>query len=97
MSSDSDSDSDSDSGRVRVLAPAPPADGSTVRGPASYFRSIEARYGRPVQEWLDLASERLDAGEPHMQVVAALKGEHGMGHGHANAVVAFVKSARARG
>ncbi|MBP1240829.1 hypothetical protein ABID92_001354 [Frigoribacterium sp. PvP120] len=80
--------------RDRVLAPAPPADGSRPKGPASYFPSIEATYGRPVQEWLDLAADRLDV-EPHMQVVAWLKGEHGLGHGHANAVVAYVRAARA--
>jgi hypothetical protein len=77
----------------RVLAPGPPADGSTPKGPASYFPSIERTYGRPVQEWLDLASERLDH-EPHMQVVAWLKSEHGLGHGHANALVAYVRAAR---
>ncbi|OII10887.1 hypothetical protein BIU97_08345 [Curtobacterium sp. MCBA15_009] len=78
----------------RVFAPSQPTDGSTVKGPASYFPSIERTYGRPVQEWLDLANERLD-GETHMQVVAWLKTEHGLGHGHANAVVAYVKAARA--
>lgn len=78
----------------RVPAPEPPSDGSKPRGPASYFPSIERTYGRPVQEWLDLADERLDA-ESHMQVVSWLKTEHGLGHGHANAIVAFVKNARA--
>ncbi|MWV57803.1 DUF4287 domain-containing protein [Rathayibacter sp. VKM Ac-2754] len=78
---------------ARVLAPEPPADGSKPKGPASYFASIESTYGRPIQEWLDLANAKLDE-VPHMQVVAWLKSEHGMGHGHANAVVAYVKAAR---
>lgn len=77
----------------RVLAPEPPADGSTPKGPASYFASIEKTYGRPIQEWLDLVSGRL-ATEPHMQVVTWLKTEHGLGHGHANAIVAFVRAAQ---
>ncbi|KQO80135.1 MULTISPECIES: DUF4287 domain-containing protein [unclassified Frigoribacterium] len=78
----------------RVMAPEPPADGAKPKGPASYFASIEKTYGRPVQEWLDLAGERLDE-HPHMQVVSWLKSEHGMGHGHANAIVAYVRQARA--
>nr|WP_315269642.1 DUF4287 domain-containing protein [Microbacterium lemovicicum] len=78
----------------RVLAPQPPADGSKPKGPASYFPSIESTYGRPVQEWLDLAADRL-ADESHMAVVTWLKSEHGLGHGHANAIVAYVKAARA--
>lgn len=76
----------------RVLAPEPPADGSKPKGPASYFPSIEKTYGRSIQEWLDLVTDRLDH-EPHMAVVAWLKSEHGMGHGHANAVVAYVRAA----
>jgi hypothetical protein len=77
----------------RVLAPQQPTDGSKLKGPASYFASIESTYGRPVQEWLDLASAQL-AEKPHMQVVAILKSEHGLGHGHANAIVAYVKAAQ---
>ncbi|MFJ2355967.1 MULTISPECIES: DUF4287 domain-containing protein [unclassified Frigoribacterium] len=77
----------------RVLAPEPPADGQKASGPASYFPSIERTYGRPVQEWLDLVDERLDE-DAHMQVVSWLKSEHGLGHGHANAIVAYVRHAR---
>ena len=59
-----------------------------VKGPASYFPSIEAKYGRPVGEWQDMIRARLPA--KHMDLVRWLKDEHGMGHGHANALVAHV-------
>ena len=59
-----------------------------IKGPASYFPSIEKTYGRPIAEWQALVRERLPA--RHMDLVAMLKSEHGMGHGHANAVVAYV-------
>ena len=74
----------------RVTAPVL-APGEKAKGPASYFPSIETTYGRPIQEWLDLVADRLDD-EPHMQVVAWLKSEHGLGHGHANALVAYAKA-----
>lgn len=57
-----------------------------VKGPASYFPSIEAKYGRPIEEWQDLI--RASDLERHMELVAWLKEEHGLGHGHANALVA---------
>jgi hypothetical protein len=59
-----------------------------VQGPASYFPSIEKKYGQPIQHWLDLAAAQSDM--THMQVVAVLKETHGLGHGHANAIVAHV-------
>ena len=58
-----------------------------VKGPASYFPSIEKKYGKPVAEWQALIRARLPA--RHMELVAFLKTEHGMGHGHANALVAY--------
>lgn len=57
-----------------------------VKGPASYFPSIEKTYGRPISEWQDLVRGRMPA--RHMELVKFLKDEHGMGHGHANALVA---------
>jgi monomeric isocitrate dehydrogenase len=74
----------------RLVVPVPTA-GETIKGPRLYFASIEKKYGRPVQEWVDLAAKRLETGARHMEVVDWLKTEHGMGHGHANAVVAWVR------
>ncbi|MEO8175506.1 MAG: DUF4287 domain-containing protein [Sphingomicrobium sp.] len=59
-----------------------------VTGPASYFPSIEAKYGQPIGHWQSLVRVRLPA--KHGELVAHLKDDHGTGHGHANAVVAHV-------
>ncbi|MCY0939498.1 DUF4287 domain-containing protein [Streptomyces sp. H34-S4] len=56
-----------------------------VKGPASYFPSIEKKYGRPIVEWQELI--RASPLTKHMEIVAWLKSEHGLGHGHANALV----------
>jgi hypothetical protein len=58
-----------------------------VQGPASYFPSIEAKYGRPIDEWQTLI--RSSDLTKHMDLVTWLKTEYGMGHGHANALVAY--------
>lgn len=57
-----------------------------VKGPASYFPSIEKKYGQPMQHWFDQIAPMLD--QSHMQIVSFLKETHAMGHGHANAIVA---------
>lgn len=57
-----------------------------VKGPASYFPSIEKTYGQPIAHWQQVIA---DAGAlKHMELVGKLKAEHGLGHGHANALVA---------
>jgi Domain of unknown function (DUF4287) len=58
-----------------------------VQGPASYFPSIEKKYGRPIGEWQELI--RTSDLTKHMELVNWLKTEYGMGHGHANALVAY--------
>lgn len=57
-----------------------------VKGPASYFPSIEKAYGQSMQHWFDQIAPMLD--QPHMKIVDFLKATHGLGHGHANAIVA---------
>lgn len=66
-----------------------------VSGPASYFPSIEAKYGRPIAEWQEVI--RSSDLERHMELVAMLKQDHGMGHGHANALVAHTLAEDATG
>ena len=65
-----------------------------VKGPASYFPSIEAKYGQPIAHWLALVETR--AGDKHMEIVNWLKAEHGLGHGHANAIVAHVMAGKGK-
>ena len=57
-----------------------------VKGPASYFPSIEAKYGEPVEHWKAIVRDAPTS--KHMELVALLKEEHGLGYGHANAIVA---------
>lgn len=65
-------------------------DKGKVTGPASYFPSIERKYGQPIEHWLTLL--RGLKGMKHMEMVEWLKGTHGMGHGHANALVAYLRA-----
>ncbi|MCX2967320.1 MULTISPECIES: DUF4287 domain-containing protein [Streptomyces] len=57
-----------------------------AKGPASYFPSIEKTYGRPIAQWQELI--RSAPVSRHGELVTWLKEEHGLGHGHANALVA---------
>jgi hypothetical protein len=63
-----------------------------VQGPASYFPSIEKTYGQPIAHWMEVLAK---AGPlKHMELVALLKSQHRMGHGHANALVAHFLAGR---
>ncbi len=63
-----------------------------TKGPASYFPSIEKTYGKPVTHWLEIVKK---AGPlKHMELVNVLKTEHQIGHGHANALVAYLMAKR---
>ncbi len=61
-----------------------------VKGPASYFPSIEKSYGQPVEHWFGVLDTIKD--KKHMEQVAFLKTEYKIGHGHANALVAYHKA-----
>ena len=63
-----------------------------VQGPKSYFPSIEKKYGQPITHWMKALEAVKDV--KHMEQVAFLKNEHGMGHGHANAIVAVFRAER---
>ena len=57
-----------------------------LKGPASYFPSIEKKYGQSIDFWFKQLDTVADL--KHLEQVNWLKTEHGMGHGHANALVA---------
>jgi len=61
-----------------------------VMGPASYFPSIEKKYGKPIDYWMKELKKVSKLA--HMEQVAHLKTSFEMGHGHANALVAYFRS-----
>jgi len=61
-----------------------------VTGPASYFPSIEKRYGKPISHWKSMLKKMKNA--KHSEMVSMLKNDHDMGHGHANAIVAHFRA-----
>ncbi len=60
-----------------------------IKGLASYFPLIESKYGFPITHWLDLLATKTEL--KHMEMVAWLKSDHCIGHGHANALVAHFR------
>jgi len=66
-----------------------------TKGPASYFPSIEKTYGKPIAHWTALIGTK--TGKKHMEIVNWLKADHGLGHGHANALVAYALADKQNG
>ncbi len=58
-----------------------------IKGPASYFPSIEKTYGKPIAHWMTVIKKADEL--KHMELVNLLKTTHGIGHGHANALVVY--------
>ncbi len=63
-----------------------------VKGPASYFPSIEKTYGKPIAHWMGVLEKA--QGLKHMEQVELLKTKHELGHGHANALVAAFRAGK---
>ena len=60
-----------------------------VIGPASYFTSIEKKYGKPIEHWMNELKKVSKLA--YMEQVDHLKEKFEMGHGHANAIVAVFR------
>ncbi len=60
-----------------------------VMGPASYCPSIENKYGNPIEYWMKELKKVSKLA--HMEQVAHLKEKFELGHGHANALVAYFR------
>lgn len=57
---------------------------SVDQGIAAQLRNIEADYGKPISQWLDVV--RASGLTKHSQILAMLKTDHGMRHGAAHRV-----------
>ena len=77
-------------GSVNFAARTPMTEKAKPTGPAAYFPSIEKKHGQPIQHWVGLLKTL--GGMKHMEMVEWLKSQHGMGHGHANALVAHFRA-----
>lgn len=60
-----------------------------VIGPAYYFPSIEKKYGKPIEHWMNELKKVSKLA--YMEQVDHLKEKFEMGHGHANAIVAVFR------
>jgi hypothetical protein len=67
-------------------------DAPKAKGPESYFPSIEKKYGHPIAHWMSVMQSVKDL--KHMEIVNHLKTVHGLGHGHANALVAHFRATK---
>lgn len=59
----------------------------------AYFPSIVQKCGQPIVYWIDLINRNTELAR-HAELVTWLKREHGIGHGHATALVAYALKRR---
>ena len=59
----------------------------------AYVPSVEKRYGQPIDYWIELINAKTELTR-HGELVSWLKAEHGVGHGHATALVAYALKRR---
>ena len=70
---------DSEENHMPAKEPVPADQPDKVKGPASYFPSIEKTYGRSIADWKAMINACPLT--RHSDLVNWLKSEHGMGHG----------------
>ena len=63
------------------------ANQDAVKGPASYFPSIEKKYSKPIDHWMQII--KVAGPLKHSELVGLLKTDHQLGNGHAKALVAW--------
>ena len=63
-----------------------------VQGPASYFPSIEKKYGMPMSHWF--AQMEKVAGKKYPEQIAFLRENHGFSQAHANALVMYSRGSK---
>ena len=66
---------------------------SVEEGLKTLLRNIEAQYGKTLDEWLALV--KASGKTKHAEIMATLKTEYGMTHGHANRVALIARGADA--
>ena len=63
---------------------------ATPKAPESYFPEIEAMYGRPIAQWMDVLRA---VGTPkHTQIIDHLRCAHGLAPLHANALAVHFRA-----
>src|SRR3974390_2182360 len=65
--------------------------GTVDEGLEAQIRNIEERYGKPLDEWIDIVQK--SGLTKHTEIVAMLKSQYGMSHGSAHRVALKAREA----